>query len=170
MSLSSAVVTVDARIADKRWRKELRGVEGLASRVLQHAANRMERGGEAAVLFTSDAEMQALNKQWRGKDKPTDVLSFPGEPHNIPGEFRHLGDIALGLETALKDAALLRRPFSDHISHLLVHGFLHLLGYDHEEDGDAAVMEPLEIEILAGLGLSDPYAARDSLGDDQSDA
>lgn len=108
------------------------------------------------MLFTDNAEMQRLNKQWRSKDWPTDVLSFPGNAE-IPSESRHLGDIALGFETASGDAAKLGRKMPAHISHLLVHGFLHLLGYDHETDGDAHVMESLEIEILAGLGLPDPY-------------
>ena len=115
-------------------------------------------GGEMAVLLTDDAEMHALNQQWRGIDKPTDVLSFPSESPEIPGQPQYLGDVAVGYETALRDAEAMQRPFEGHISHLLVHGFLHLLGYDHIEAADATIMEPLEAEILAGLGWPDPYA------------
>ena len=111
-----------------------------------------------AVLLTDDAEMHALNQQWRGIDKPTDVLSFPSESPEIPGQPQYLGDVAVGYETALRDAEAMQRPFEGHISHLLVHGFLHLLGYDHIEAADATIMEPLEAEILAGLGWPDPYA------------
>jgi probable rRNA maturation factor len=111
-----------------------------------------------AVLLTDDAEMRALNQQWRGIDKPTDVLSFPSESPEIPGQPQYLGDVAVGYETALRDAEAMQRPFEGHISHLLVHGFLHLLGYDHIEAADATIMEPLEAEILAGLGWPDPYA------------
>jgi probable rRNA maturation factor len=150
-------VEIDARIADPRWRKAVRGLPRLTERALGAAANRMGRGGEVAVLFTDDAEMHRLNRQWRGKDKATDVLSFPASDE-ISSENRYLGDIALSLETASADAEKLGRKMPGHISHLLVHGFLHLLGYDHETAGDAHVMESLEIEILAGLGLPDPYA------------
>lgn len=153
----AVVVEIDARIADPRWRKAIRGLDGMTAKAIGAAANRMGRGGEVSVLFTDDAEMHRLNRQWRGKNKPTDVLSFPSS-EEIPGEIRHLGDIALGLETASADAEKLGRKMPAHISHLLVHGFLHLLGYDHETAGDAHVMEALEIEILAGLGLPDPYA------------
>ena len=157
MSQTAADVEIDARIADPRWRKAIRGLDSLTARAVSAAANRTGRGGEVAVLFTDDSEMHRLNRNWRGKDKPTDVLSFPA-PEGIPGEIRYLGDIALGLETASADAEKLGRGMPAHISHLLVHGFLHLLGYDHETAGDAHVMESLEIEILAGLGLPDPYA------------
>lgn len=150
-------LTADLRIADPRW-DGLGDVEALATRVLTHAASVMESFGEVSILMTNDAEMHALNKQWRGFDKPTDVLSFPSDGPEIPGEAAHLGDIAIGYETALKDAESMGRPFEGHISHLLIHGFLHLLGYDHIEAEDAKVMEPLEAKILAGLGWPDPYA------------
>ena len=158
MSQGVPPVGIDARIADRRWRQAIRGLEALTARALGAAANRAAQSGEVSVLFTNDAEMHRLNLHWRGKDKPTDVLSFPAPAEKIH-ENRYLGDIALGLETASADAEKLDRTMPAHISHLLVHGFLHLLGYDHENAGDAHVMESLEIEILAGLGLPDPYAA-----------
>jgi probable rRNA maturation factor len=160
VSLEAPVLELapDVRIEDARWGEVLGDVDALCQRVLAHAAARMKTGGAVSVLFTADAEMQALNRRWRGLDKPTDVLSFPADGPDIPGEPVHLGDIALGFETSLRDAHDMDRPAEAHISHLLVHGFLHLLGYDHIEPADAAVMEPLEAEILAGLGLPDPYA------------
>ena len=153
----SVVFSLDMRVADDRWQK-LEDTEGFASHVLAVAAERMGKGGEAAVLLTDDAEMRALNKQWRALNKPTDVLSFPGDGPEIPGQPQYLGDIAIGFETALRDAETMGRAFEGHIAHLLIHGFLHLLGYDHIEPEDAKVMEPLEIEILASLGWPDPYA------------
>ena len=152
----SEPLSIDLRIADPRW-ETLGDLDAFAAHVLSLASARMETGGEIAILLTDDAEMHALNKQWRGIDKPTDVLSFPSDQPEIPGQPQYLGDVAVGYETALRDAEAMQRPFDGHISHLLVHGFLHLLGYDHIEAEDAKVMEPLEAEILAGLGLPDPY-------------
>ena len=159
MSAASASqdISVDIRVADSRW-EALGDLDAFAARVLAHAAGHMKTGGELSVLLTDDAEMHALNKQWRGLDKPTDVLSFPSDDPEIPGQPQYLGDIAIGYDTALRDAETMKRPFEGHISHLLIHGFLHLLGYDHIEPDDAKVMEPLEAEILAGLGWPDPYA------------
>jgi probable rRNA maturation factor len=150
-------LTADLRIADPRW-DVLGDVDAFAAHVLAHAAAYMKSCGEISVLLTDDSEMHALNKQWRGIDKATDVLSFPSDGPEIPGQPQHLGDIAMGYETALRDAEAMNRPFDGHISHLLIHGFLHLLGYDHIEADDAKVMEPLEAQILAGLGWPDPYA------------
>lgn len=159
MSAASAThdLSADTRIADARW-QSLGDVNALAARVLAHAAAYMKSGGEVAVLLTDDAEMHALNKQWRGIDKATDVLSFPSGDPEIPGQPQYLGDIAIGYEISLRDAEAMGRPFDGHISHLLIHGFLHLLGYDHIAADDAKVMEPLETQILAGLGWPDPYA------------
>lgn len=153
----SVALSVDLRVADDRW-QTLENAEGFAMHVLAAAAGRMAKGGEVAILLTNDAEMHALNKQWRGLDKPTDVLSFPGEGPEIPGQPQYLGDIAIGYDTALRDAEAMGRSFEAHIAHLLIHGFLHLLGYDHIEPEDAKVMEPLEVEMLASLGWADPYA------------
>ena len=122
---------------------------------------------EIAVMLTDDAGIRTLNSNWRGIDKPTNVLSFPalqaspGGPDDAP---RMLGDIAIAYETTRKEADDEQRPFDHHLSHLAVHGFLHLIGYDHEKDDDAEAMETLEQEILAHLGIPDPYADRDSDG------
>jgi probable rRNA maturation factor len=117
---------------------------------------------ELAVMLTDDAGIRTLNSNWRGIDKPTNVLSFPALQPTGPDEApRMLGDIAIAYETTRKEADDEQKPFDHHLSHLAVHGFLHLMGYDHETDDDAEAMEGLEQEILAQLGIPDPYADRD---------
>jgi probable rRNA maturation factor len=114
---------------------------------------------ELSLVFSDDAAIRRLNAGWRGKDKPTNVLSFPafswrrGDP--LPPM---LGDIVVAAETVRKEADLEGKPFEHHLTHLIVHGFLHLLGYDHETDGEAEEMEGLERRILAALAIPDPYA------------
>lgn len=113
------------------------------------------RGCEAALVLTDDAAMQVLNRTWRGIDKPTDVLSFPGDDGFVPeSEPVPLGDIVLARETVLQDAVKLERRLSHHLSHMAVHGMLHLLGWDHEIAADAERMEAQEEAILRGLGYA----------------
>jgi probable rRNA maturation factor len=114
---------------------------------------------ELSILFTDDAQIQGLNAQWRAKDKPTNVLSFPAFAPNKAGPLPPmLGDIVLAAETVKREAILEEKPLQHHISHLVVHGLLHLIGYDHETDEDAEEMEALERRILARLAIPDPYA------------
>lgn len=145
---------------DMRVEAEIAGIGGreaeICRRALQAAADRLDVTGEISCLITSDEEMQALNEQWRGKDKPTDVLSFPAGEIDKP----FLGDIAIGAGVMARDAETAGKTPEAHLSHLAVHGFLHLLGYDHIEDTDAETMEALEREALALIGLSDPYETR----------
>jgi probable rRNA maturation factor len=123
---------------------------------------------EIAVMLTDDAGIRTLNSNWRGIDKPTNVLSFqalrPTSPKGPDDAPRMLGDIAIAFETTRKEADDEQKPFDHHLSHLAVHGFLHLIGYDHENEDDAEAMETLEQEILAQLGIPDPYADRDPDG------
>lgn len=116
--------------------------------------------GVVSVSIDRDAALRDLNRQWRNMDKPTNVLSFPAPalPHVAP---RQWGDIAISYETTAREAADEGKPFADHLSHLAVHGFLHLLGYDHESDHDAEKMEAAERTILARVDVPDPYAARE---------
>lgn len=115
---------------------------------------------EVSLILTSDAEQQVLNRDWRGIDKPTNVLSFPQiEPFGAVSGL--LGDIILARETLEKEASEQGLTFDDHFTHLVVHGFLHLLGYDHMDDDEALAMEGLETQILASLGVADPYAETD---------
>jgi probable rRNA maturation factor len=101
--------------------------------------------------------VQALNRDWRGIDKPTNVLSFPAPEPAAGIRPRPLGDIAIAYETTRREAESESKPFAHHLSHLAVHGFLHLIGYDHETDDEAETMENLEREILSQLGVPDPY-------------
>jgi probable rRNA maturation factor len=110
-----------------------------------------------SVLLTSDSAQKALNKQWRGIDKPTNVLSFSALEPFAPVSGL-IGDLSLAYETLHQEAAATGIAFADHFVHLVVHGFLHCLGYDHDNEADALVMETLETDILAGLGIDDPYA------------
>jgi probable rRNA maturation factor len=114
--------------------------------------------GEVSVLLTDDESIRVLNRTWRKLDQPTDVLSFPAPKLGGPGPTGvPLGDIVIAFETTAGEAAAERKPFRHHLAHLAVHGFLHLLGYDHESDGDAREMEELETSILVDLHVPDPY-------------
>jgi probable rRNA maturation factor len=115
-------------------------------------------GAEVSLCLADDALLQALNLRWRGVDKPTNVLSFPSAPPDRRMEAFTLGDIALAFETLAREASELGVPLADHYRHLVAHGFLHLIGYDHQTDKEAKRMEALETRILARLGAADPYA------------
>ncbi len=109
--------------------------------------------GVVALLLTDNGALAELNRQYRGKDGPTDVLSFPAAPEQRP----FLGDIAMAFELARDDAAAQGKALHDHVAHLLIHAYLHLLGHDHKHPEEAARMEALEIRALAHLGIADPY-------------
>ena len=115
-------------------------------------------GGRVCVRVVAPAESKRLNRSYRGKDRPTNVLSFPAFPRGKRGALPPmLGDIVLAAETVAREAQLEEKPLADHLAHLIVHGILHLIGYDHESDAEAEEMEGLERQILAGLGIPDPY-------------
>ena len=114
------------------------------------------------MLLTDDAHQRALNRQWRQKDAPTNVLSFPQLDPDAPLEGL-LGDISLAHETLLREAGELSKPFEDHFVHLLVHGMLHILGFDHETENEALVMERYETDIMLELGYADPYDGQELL-------
>ena len=164
---------VDIVIEDDRW--EAFGLETLSYRAVRAALDGLgiaPEGFQLVVMGCDDARIAALNADFRGKPKPTNVLSWPaedlspdapgGEPFQPePGEAEDpepLGDIALAWETCAREAVEQGKPMADHVTHLVVHGLLHCLGYDHVDDADAAVMEGCEVRILASLGLSDPYS------------
>lgn len=138
----------------------LRAAQAIAAQAPELANPRLS----TSLLFADDVEVHALNREWRGKDKPTNVLSFPmleradllALPPAGPPEL--LGDIALALETCAREAADKQVPLEHHAAHLIVHGLLHLAGHDHEiSPADARTMELLEIKALALLGIADPY-------------
>jgi probable rRNA maturation factor len=146
-------IDVDIVGASPLWR----GHEDLLSRALAAAAAEEGVEGSVSLLLGDDAAVAALNKQFRGKTGPTNVLSFP-PPLAGEGLGDFLGDIALAAETIVEEANFQGKRFEHHAAHLAVHGFLHLLGYDHKESADAEVMEARERAILISLGIEDPYA------------
>jgi probable rRNA maturation factor len=119
------------------------------------------KGAELAIVLSDDSAVRRLNRQWRGKNAPTNVLSFPAPPS---GKGRpaspYIGDVVIAYQTTAREAVAEGKPFNHHVAHLAVHGFLHLVGYDHVNDGDAERMERLERRILAHIGVADPYAER----------
>lgn len=127
--------------------------------MLELAPTLAKSGSEVGIIFTDDASIRKLNAEWRGKDKPTNVLSFPAFPTSKAGAIPPmLGDIVLAWETVQTEAHAEGKPLENHMSHLVVHGLLHLLGYDHETEGEAEEMEDIERRVLARLAIPDPYA------------
>jgi len=139
-----------ARVTDAHLRR--------AARAAFRASPRSGRSFSVTLVLTADEEMRELNRLWRGKDAPTNVLSFPADPGRDRG---FLGDIVLAYETALKEAKERGISLADHASHLVVHGMLHLLGFDHEDEADALRMERVERIALAAIGVADPHAEAD---------
>lgn len=136
-----------AKVTDALLRRAARAAFGASPRTGQSFS--------VTLLLTDDEEMRGLNRLWRGKNAPTNVLSFPADAARDRG---FLGDIVLAYETALREAKERGILLADHVSHLVVHGMLHLLGFDHERDADAELMERAERVVLAALGVADPYA------------
>jgi probable rRNA maturation factor len=164
----SALPTTEILIVADCWQAAPEA-EAVIDRAIAAAAEFVDADvdeSELAVMLTDDEGIRTLNRNWRGLDKPTNVLSFPAlQPQGTrkPGDPpRMLGDIAIAYETTRREADDEQKPFDHHLSHLAVHGFLHLIGHDHEQDQDADAMESLEREILSQLGIPDPYAEREN--------
>lgn len=161
MDTPPAQLQIDILQADDKW-AALANASALIRQAAQ-AALRVQAGPahEVSILLEGDAALQALNKQWRGKDKPTNVLSFPAaalpEGVALPDAEVSLGDIALSYDTLAAEALTEGKSLADHLQHLVVHGMLHLQGYDHEAPHEADEMEALERQILSRLGVPDPY-------------
>lgn len=141
-------------IQDAKWRKS----RALAARLKRAASLALRQGGAAkgaalTILLTGDSQLRALNLSFRGRDRPTNVLSFPSQSN------LYLGDVAIAYGVAAKEAKAAGTAVADHATHLTVHGVLHLLGFDHKTARQAKVMESLEVKILALLGVADPYKA-----------
>lgn len=149
MSISFSVA-----VPDKLWLDTVTNIEALALKAAQSLSVDIlpQAVSEVSLVLMNDASIQALNRDYRGKDKPTNVLSFPVV--NAPGL---LGDIVLGRETIIREAEAGGKPLQDHLTHLIIHGLLHLLGYDHVTDDEAIIMEALEVDALAKLGIANPY-------------
>lgn len=138
---------------------EAEALAAAAARAAFAALPDAARACEVCVALTDDAGIRVLNRTWRGQDKPTNVLSFPAPATPAaPGASVPLGDVILAFETLTREAATEGKALSAHFQHLVVHGVLHLIGHDHEDEAQAQQMEEMERRILAGLGLPDPYA------------
>jgi probable rRNA maturation factor len=155
---------VDISVTTKEW-AQLEDIPGLAEEAILAASREsgtaLHPNCEVSILLCNDALIAKLNQQWRGIAKPTNVLSFPAAraAHDMP-EPAPLGDIVIAFETAAKEAAEAQIPLREHVAHLLVHGFLHLAGYDHAAAKEAEAMEEIERAALGKLGIANPYAAR----------
>lgn len=162
---------LDITPQDPAWETQItdsdsRTLEDIALKTIKQACllKDIPQEIEISLVLTNDADIQILNKQYRDKDKPTNVLSFPQQEwHEDEGEicagipFLSLGDIIMAIETIEQESLEQKKPFADHFKHLFVHGLLHLLGYDHIENSEAEHMERLEITILAKFGIKNPY-------------
>jgi probable rRNA maturation factor len=164
---------IDVMVASVLW-KSRHNAKALVQRAIATAASAVSTAGcEVAIVLTDDSAIRTLNRNWRQKNAATNVLSFPVR-ENLPRPLpraekprakigrvpRLLGDIVIAYETTEREARAERKPFAHHLTHLAVHGFLHLVGYDHVADEEAEAMEGLETAILARLGVPDPYIAR----------
>jgi probable rRNA maturation factor len=174
---------IDIKVDSPLWKAQ-RGVKAVLQRAIcEAAAMAATSGGELAIVLTDDSAIRTLNRDWRGKDQPTNVLSFPANSPapSLPrkrgrvraacglaagersgragarGRVRLLGDIVIAYETMAREALAEQRPFAHHLAHLAVHGFLHLVGHDHAADADADAMETLEVAVLARLDVPNPY-------------
>jgi probable rRNA maturation factor len=156
----AAHFAIDILVEAGDW-PDAAAIEALARRGIGAALAETGAVGdtEVSLVLTDDAHIKELNAAWRGKDKPTNVLSFPAA-EIAPGERLPplLGDIVLAAETVAREAALESKPFDHHLTHLIIHGLLHLVGHDHEDEAQAEVMEGVERRALARLAISDPYA------------
>ncbi|MGX1790235.1 rRNA maturation RNase YbeY [Bosea sp. NPDC055332] len=156
--------SLDIRLQSRRWRD----VEDLRPRIaaaidaaLALAPVAPQPGAELSLLLTDDKRIRVVNRDWRGFDKATNVLSFPAAPPERIASSPVIGDIVLAFETIAREAESEAKSFGDHLSHLVIHGLLHLLGEDHETETEAQRMEALETAALARLGIADPYAGSD---------
>ena len=150
------MIEIEIEVEAQAWTGALPETEAVVTKAAEAALGAV--AGDVVVLLTDDEAVRELNARFRDKDRPTNVLSFPAPKSAAP----HLGDIVLAYGVCASEAQAQGKTLSDHLSHLVVHGVLHLLGRDHEDDAEAEEMEAEEREILAELGVSDPYAADSS--------
>jgi probable rRNA maturation factor len=168
---SRAASSLEIVIESPLW-KSKRNAKTILQQAVEAASAACKAKGDLCIVLTDDAAIRKLNRTWRRQNKPTNVLSFPaanspsragegrGRSTGARRSARFLGDIVIAYETTAREAVAESKPFPHHLSHLVVHGFLHLLGYDHTVDDQAEAMERLERAILARLDVPDPYAER----------
>jgi probable rRNA maturation factor len=155
-------LTIDVLVASPRWKDDAGKVESMVRRAVTRAAaaTLSTTSNELAIVLTDDSAIRLLNRDWRGIDAATNVLSFAAKKAGGKRFGAHLGDIVLAYETVAREARSEGTPFAHHVAHLAVHGFLHLVGYDHGREADATAMERTEREILRQLAIPDPYRPR----------
>jgi probable rRNA maturation factor len=170
-----AAPVVEIMIRSPLWTNK-RSIRTVLRRAIGEAASATQSEGELAIVLADDEAVRTLNRDWRRRDQATNVLSFPAvqewgvgrrnrppaaKAKKRPPPFRRashrLGDIIIAYETVAREASAEQKPFGHHVAHLAVHGFLHLVGYDHQADAQAAAMEALEIAVLARIGVPNPY-------------
>ncbi len=157
----AAAPSVDILVESPLWEGEPEHQAILRQAIATAARAASSKPAELAIVLTDDSAIRALNRKWRGRDEPTNVLSFPaGSARAVTDQAAHLGDIVIAYETSAREASGERKPFAQHLAHLAVHGYLHLLGFDHATEDQAVVMERLEAEILSHLGVANPYCGR----------
>tara|TARA_R100000365_G_C2747534_1_gene77558 strand:- start:584 stop:1066 length:483 start_codon:yes stop_codon:yes gene_type:complete len=148
----AAMIEFDLILEDDSW-QAIPDLEQVCQAAFEAARKVEPATGVVSLMLADDDALHALNRQFRGKDKPTDVLSFPADVMDRP----LLGDIAVAHGVSVADAAEQGKALADHLTHLLIHGYLHLMGHDHETPAEAGIMEALEIKALASLGIANPY-------------
>ena len=157
-------VTADISIEHPAWSRKRLGLQKMSENVFsdtwKHIKGKSKAAPMISVVYTNDAEIKKLNKKFRAKNKPTNVLSFQiwPVPSALPPIQIPAGDIVFAFETIEREAKEAGLSFKHHLTHLMVHGFLHLFGYDHMNDADAEIMEALEVKILRKMGIKNPYA------------
>ena len=154
-------LSLSVRIQAKSWRSlaDLRAlIDAATNAAIAVSPVQPLDGAELSLLLTDNRRIRIVNREWRGLDKATNVLSFPAVPPDRIAQSPALGDVVLAYETVAREAQAEDKPIADHLSHLVIHGLLHLLGQDHETQSDAERMEALEIAALASLSIADPYA------------
>ena len=168
----AAILALEVTVATGGWREAVVAPEEVAARAARAAYTAASpdfgRSSEAALVLTDDAEVQILNRDYRDEDRATNVLAFPAfnedDISRLPADVPLiLGDVVIALETATAEARAEAKTAADHLSHLVVHGMLHLLGHDHETDDEATIMERLEVDVLGQLGVADPYVVSDEV-------
>ncbi len=159
-----AMPQIDIQMQSPLWKAQPLAGQTVREAISAAASTLSTEAGEVSIVLSDDSEIAKLNRNWRGIDKPTNVLSFPASGQRAGNNVLLFGDIIIAYETLKRECDDENRIFLHHLAHLAVHGFLHLIGYDHQTDAQADEMEGLESKIMARLNIPDPYLSRD-LGD-----